>query len=180
VTTHGEDSYALYQQLLDGVESDEAMDRFGVPPIAREQARMVLGVNIYTQCVWKCDLKNTLHYLKLRTDPHAQYEIRVFADAIARVVEALFPAAWGSFKDNFIDGVNVSESELGILRSILVSDDSFARMEADRENVLLALKGKGWTARRYDEFAAKIKKMRIFGEEKIRLMTDVGELLKHK
>ena len=151
ISTHNEDSYRLYQDLLEGSENSDA--DFEVPGIAREQARMVLGVNIYTQCVWKIDLKNLLHYLSLRTDKHAQYEIRVFADAIARVVEALFPACWASHKDSdpFMDGVNFSRSELEVLKIIMYRIESY--LEAPE-----LMKKLGWTQRRYGEFKAKANK----------------------
>ena len=55
--------------------------------IARELARIVLPVNAYTEWYWKIDLHNLLHFLKLRLDSHAQYEIRVYAEAIAEVVK---------------------------------------------------------------------------------------------
>ena len=151
VSTHGDDSYRLYQQLLEG--SEDCDGDIEIPGIAREQARMVLGVNIYTQCVWKIDLKNLLHYLSLRTDKHAQYEIRVFADAIARVVAALFPACWASHKDSdpFMDGVNFGWTELEVLRNIMYRGDS-------HETTPELLKKLGWTPRRYGEFKAKANK----------------------
>ncbi len=149
LTKHNDQSYALYKKLLDGGDDDDANLDYGLPPIAREQARMVLGVNIYTQCVWKIDLKNLLHYLRLRTDAHAQYEIRVFADAIARVTEALFPACWKSFKDNFIDGVNFSATELVVVRTL---DD------VHPHSMSAWMKELGWTQRRFGEFRTKLHK----------------------
>jgi thymidylate synthase (FAD) len=145
IKDHNEDSYRLYQQLLDGSESADA--DIVVPGIAREQARMVLGVNIYTQCVWKCDLKNLLHYLRLRTDKHAQWEIRVFADAIARVVAALFPASWNSFEDNFIKGVRFSGVELTVVRRMGdITITEFSDL----------LKNLGWSKSRWIEFKKKL------------------------
>jgi thymidylate synthase (FAD) len=143
IKDHNEDSYRLYKQLLDGSESCDA--DIVVPGVAREQARMVLGVNIYTQCVWKCDLKNLLHYLRLRTDKHAQYEIRVFADAIARVVAALFPASWNSFEDNFIKGVRFSGIELNVIKWL--HDPTFPNML--KVNF-------GWSKTRWMEFKKKL------------------------
>ena len=67
--------YDTYEQLLG--------DEFA---LARELARMNLPVNLYTQWYWKVDLHNLLHFLSLRADPHAQYEIRVFAEAIGQIV----------------------------------------------------------------------------------------------
>lgn len=157
ITTHNQESYQLYKNLLEG----EADDTFGVgiPAIAREQARMVLGVNIYTQCVWKIDLKNLLHYLSLRCDKHAQYEIRVFADAIARVVAALFPAAYASHKDHdpFMDGVNFGASELKVLHKLLAGDNLDDIFVNPAEFVAM-MKEMGWGARRFAEFKNKVDK----------------------
>jgi len=145
---HNDNSYGLYQALLSGINDEHGASGLKIPGIAREQARMVLGVNIYTQCVWKCDLKNLLNYLRLRTDKHAQFEIRVFADAIARVTEVLFPAAWASYKDHFIDGINLSKVELLILGGML----------AGCHCARIAIENAGWSQRRFDEFAKKIRK----------------------
>ncbi len=62
--------------------------------LARELARMNLPANIYTQWYWKVDLHNLFHFLRLRADAHAQYEIRVYADAICNVVADWVPAAY--------------------------------------------------------------------------------------
>lgn len=156
LTMHNGVSYQLYQLLL-GEREDESVndeeadywDQLGVPSIAREQARMVLGTNIYTQCIWKQDLKNLLHLTQLRTDPHAQWEIREFGDAIARVNEALFPAAWKSWKDNVIDGVSISRTEGEIITMML------AEKPQHTANFIKAL---GWSKRRGEEFFKKLKK----------------------
>ena len=89
------------------------------------------------------------HLLKLRCDSHAQYEIRVYADAIASVVATLFPAAWASWKDNFMDGVNLSGTEVELLQMALFEtqsiDDAGKRMH-----------DLGWSLRRVDEFIDKL------------------------
>jgi thymidylate synthase (FAD) len=69
------------------------------PQLARELARMNLTLNFYTQWYWKVDLHNLLHFLALRSDSHAQYEIRVYAEVIGQLVERWVPAAWGAFRD---------------------------------------------------------------------------------
>jgi len=65
---------------------EEMISQDGQAGLARELARMNLPANIYTQWYWKVDLHNLLHFLRLRADSHAQYEIRVYADAICKVV----------------------------------------------------------------------------------------------
>jgi thymidylate synthase (FAD) len=65
--------------------------------LAKELARAVLPLGIYTEWYWQIDLHNFLHFCKLRTDPHAQYEIRVYAEAMLAQAESVFPsviAAW--------------------------------------------------------------------------------------
>ena len=79
-----ERSYNNYQAMI----SDD-----GQQGLARELARMNLPANIYTQWYWKVDLHNLLHFLRLRADAHAQYEIRVYADAICSVVADWVPYA---------------------------------------------------------------------------------------
>ncbi len=83
--------------------------------IARELARSILPVNLYTEWYWKNDLHNTLHFLKLRMDPHAQYEIRVFAEGMAQFVKQVAPIAYEAFEDYGLNGMYLSDIEKGIL-----------------------------------------------------------------
>lgn len=78
-------AYAYYESLL----------RMGV---ARELARMVLPVNLYTEWYWKTDLRNLLHFIKLRTDEHAQYEIREYAKVLEKIVELWVPWTHAAFR----------------------------------------------------------------------------------
>ena len=87
--------------------------------LARELARMNLPANIYTQWYWKVDLHNLFHFLRLRADAHAQYEIRVYADAIANVVADWVPAAFGAFEDYRMGGVTLSAQALDCMRRML-------------------------------------------------------------
>ena len=105
--------YLHYEAMLalSGAEGDG--EREGV---ARELARINLPLNYYTQWYWKIDLHNLLHFLSLRMDPHAQYEIRVYADAIARIVEQWTPLCWEAFRDYRLDGASLSRLEIEALR----------------------------------------------------------------
>jgi len=67
--------------------------------VAREMARVVLPLTMYTEWYWKMDLHNLMHFLRLRLDPHAQAEIRVYAEAIAEFVQEDFPLTWEVFQD---------------------------------------------------------------------------------
>ncbi|MBC7133237.1 MAG: FAD-dependent thymidylate synthase [Roseovarius sp.] len=93
--------------------------REGQQGLARELARMNLPANIYTQWYWKTDLHNLLHFLRLRADPHAQYEIRVYAEAIGRIVADWVPHAWRAFEDYRMGGATLSATALTCLRRML-------------------------------------------------------------
>lgn len=82
-------SYEHYKDFLD-------------KEISREQSRMILPVNLYTEWYWKIDLKNLLHFLSLRCDSHAQYETRVFAEAILELIKPIVPLtieAWDDYQE---------------------------------------------------------------------------------
>lgn len=87
--------------------------------LARELARMNLPANIYTQWYWKVDLHNLFHFLRLRADMHAQYEIRVYADAICKVVADWVPAAYSAFEDYRMGGENLSGKAMECIRMML-------------------------------------------------------------
>lgn len=91
--------------------------------LARELARMNLPANIYTQWYWKVDLHNLFHFLRLRADAHAQYEIRVYADAICKVVADWVPAAYGAFEDYRLGGATLSGKALDCVRRMLKGEE---------------------------------------------------------
>lgn len=73
--------------------------------LARELARMVLPTNYYTEWFWTVDLHNLMHFLKLRLHPHAQYEIRVYAEAILAMVERVAPVSIEAFRRHVLGEV---------------------------------------------------------------------------
>ncbi len=87
--------------------------------MARELARINLPLSTYTQWYWKVDLHNLFHFLRLRADPHAQKEIRVYADAILKIVAAWVPNALEAFEDYRLHAHTFSRQEMEILRGIL-------------------------------------------------------------
>jgi len=87
--------------------------------IARELARIHLPVSLYTQWYWKIDLHNLLHFLQLRMDEHAQYEIRVYAQAMARIVKDVVPWTWEAFEEFRLHAQRFSRSELLVLGQLL-------------------------------------------------------------
>lgn len=94
----------------------------GQQGLARELARMNLPANIYTQWYWKVDLHNLFHFLRLRTDPHAQYEIRVYAEAIAACVKDWVPLAYAAFEDYRMGGVTLSAKAIAVLKRRLAGE----------------------------------------------------------
>lgn len=111
-------TYATYESLLND-RGDGTPQAEGKPQIARELARMNLTLNTYTQWYWKVDLHNLLHFLSLRMDPHAQYEIRVYGDAIGDLVASWVPNTWEAFRDYRLGAVTLSREEIGIVRQLL-------------------------------------------------------------
>jgi thymidylate synthase (FAD) len=90
--------------------------------LARELARMNLTLNTYTQWYWKTDLHNLFHFLRLRADSHAQYEIRVYAEAMLETVAAWVPLAYAAFRDYRLGAVTFSAKMLEILRKMLAGE----------------------------------------------------------
>ena len=111
-------AYDNYEAML----STTAPDGTAQQGLARELARMNLPANIYTQWYWKVDLHNLFHFLRLRADPHAQYEIRVYAEAIAAVVRDWVPLAFGAFEDYRMGGVNLSAKAVDVVRRRLAGE----------------------------------------------------------
>ena len=112
-----EDSTRAYDHYEEMISQDEQQG------LARELARMNLPANIYTQWYWKVDLHNLLHFLRLRADAHAQYEIRVYAEAICAVVKDWVPAAYGAFEDYRLGGAQLSARALDCVKRMLAGEE---------------------------------------------------------
>ena len=108
-------------QMYDHYEDMLSQD--GQQGLARELARMNLPMNIYTQWYWKTDLHNLFHFLRLRADSHAQYEIRVYAEAIAEMVRDWVPLAYGAFEDYRMGGVTLSSKAIDALKRMLKGEE---------------------------------------------------------
>ena len=118
-----EDAMRSYDHYEDMLSQD------GQQGLARELARMNLPANVYTQWYWKVDLHNLLHFLRLRADPHAQYEIRAYADAMCQIVADWVPAAFAAFRDYRMDAVSLSAQAVAVLKrrlagEVVTKDDS--------------------------------------------------------
>jgi thymidylate synthase (FAD) len=113
-----EQTYRNYEVMLNENSDGETLDE-GSMGIARELARMNLTLNTYTQWYWKIDLNNLLHFLALRADAHAQYEIRVYADIILDIVKKWVPVTYEAFEDYRVGGTQLSAKEILILKKII-------------------------------------------------------------
>ncbi len=137
-------AYETYEALLNDTGDGTRVDE-DAPQIARELARVNLTLNYYTQWYWKLDLHNLLHFLALRMDPHAQYEIRAYADVIGDIVADWCPIAWEAFKDYRVNAMNLSGAEIDIVKRGLKG-----------ENVHQLLRDSNLSARERREFLEKL------------------------
>jgi thymidylate synthase (FAD) len=104
-------------QCYDDYEAMLSQD--GQQGLARELARMNLPANIYTQWYWKVDLHNLFHFLRLRADRHAQYEIRVYAELICDIVKDWVPLAYEAFLEHRLHAITLSLGAQTVLRRML-------------------------------------------------------------
>ncbi|NNE51713.1 MAG: FAD-dependent thymidylate synthase [Sulfitobacter sp.] len=102
---------------------EEMISQEGQDGLARELARMNLPANIYTQWYWKVDLHNLFHFLRLRADAHAQYEIRVYAEEICKLVADWVPAAYGAFEDYRLGGATLSATAIDCIRRMVKGEE---------------------------------------------------------
>jgi thymidylate synthase (FAD) len=112
---NSEGAYERYLGLLNLDEAGEPLDP-DRPGLARELARMVLPLNTYTEWYWKTDLHNLLHFIGLRSDPHAQYEIRAYAEALLDVVRRWVPLTHAAFENYRLNGAELSAKALAVIR----------------------------------------------------------------
>ena len=91
--------------------------------LARELARMNLPMNIYTQWYWKIDLHNLFHFLRLRADSHAQYEIRVYSDIMCKIVKDWVPMAYRAFDDYRVGGAFLSEKAILNMKRVIKGEE---------------------------------------------------------
>lgn len=87
--------------------------------VARELARINLPLSLYTEWYWQIDLHNLFHFLRLRMDEHAQYEIRKYAEAMATCAKAVAPMAYEAFEEHILNSVRFSHSECRALAAML-------------------------------------------------------------
>lgn len=140
--TSAQTAYATYDTL-----TDEKVD------LARELARNTLPVNIYTQWYWKVDAHNLMNFMRLRVDPHAQYEIREYAKVVLRLFETWMPAAAQAFKDYDMLATSLSAQASAVVQYFVASDPTedearhahaqWARMSSREKAEFVAKWGRG-------------------------------------
>ncbi|WP_028713674.1 FAD-dependent thymidylate synthase [Paracoccus sp. J55] len=114
----------LREDAMRSYDHYEAMlSQEGQQGLARELARMNLPANVYTQWYWKVDLHNLFHFLRLRADAHAQYEIRAYAEAICGIVRDWVPFAYAAFEDYRLGGAQLSARGVEVLRRRLAGEE---------------------------------------------------------
>jgi thymidylate synthase (FAD) len=133
--------------------------------VAREQARKDLPLSTYTEAYWKVDLHNLLHFLALRMDSHAQWEIRQYAQAIGQqIVEPLFPLVWEAFVDYRIEGLFLSRLERDVIARLAERLAAAGRATASEED-FVAVQDPSWAkltrCRERDECREKLRSLKL-------------------
>ena len=113
--------YAGYAELLNEDASGAPIDP-AQPGLARELARINLSLGFYTQWYWKTDLHNLMHFLALRADPHAQFEIRAYAEVMLGTLARWVPMTHAAFLEYRMNAALISATGLGVLRRLLAGE----------------------------------------------------------
>lgn len=140
---------SVYQQRLDA-------------GVAREQARKDLPLSTYTEAYWEMDLHNLLHFLALRMDPHAQIEIRRFAEIIGReIVSRWVPLTWQAFEDYRLEAMSLSRLEQQLLALVIAGDERAVRNFCQEHGWAKEKNGRKILSREAKEFAAKAERFGV-------------------
>ncbi|MDE5062753.1 FAD-dependent thymidylate synthase [Wolbachia endosymbiont of Drosophila tsacasi] len=123
------------KKIIDSLTNDSNLvyshyEKFIEQGLAREITRTNLTLNYYTQFYWKIDLHNLLHFLKLRADKHAQYEIRVYAEVMLDIIKKWVPLAYNAFIEYCLESACISRTGLEIIRK-LIKGESVTREESN-------------------------------------------------
>ncbi|MFC3076372.1 FAD-dependent thymidylate synthase [Shinella pollutisoli] len=116
-----ERNYSTYKKLINDPNDNDEYDSTR-QSVARELARINLSLNTYTQWYWKTDLHNLLNFLQLRADGHAQYEIRVYAEAILEILKVWTPITYEAFCDYRMHSLTLSRMALEVLKRVLAGE----------------------------------------------------------
>jgi thymidylate synthase (FAD) len=128
--------------------------------VAREQARKELPLSTYTEAYWKIDLHNLLHFLELRMDPHAQYEIRSYATIIGEeIVKRWCPVTWDAFLDYRMNALVLSGLESEIIAALAAGDRSEAARLAESSGWIKYKEGRLTGNLERAEFESKLRRL---------------------
>ena len=116
-----EQAFEHYHEMLNEGTGGEAIDE-GRSGLARELARMGLPLSTYTQWYWKVNLHNLLHFLGLRADAHAQWEIRAYAKVILDVVEKWVPLTYAAFMNYRVGGARLTDQGLAVVKRLIAGE----------------------------------------------------------
>jgi thymidylate synthase (FAD) len=119
--TDAEQTYRNYAWMLNETEDGTVVDE-SREGLARELARINLTLNTYTQWYWKTDLHNLMNFLRLRADPHAQYEIRAYAERMIETLDAWVPLAAEAFREYSLGAAQLSATGLSLVRRLLAGE----------------------------------------------------------
>ncbi|MGV3279026.1 FAD-dependent thymidylate synthase [Rickettsiales bacterium LUAb2] len=122
LTNISKQSFKVYGDLLNNEAGEEHS-------LARELARIVLPLNSYTEFYWKIDLHNLLHFLNLRAHPHAQYEIRVYADLLLDIIKKWVPITYQAFIDYKKDAINLSREANLVVKKLLSTKEMIVKSD---------------------------------------------------
>jgi thymidylate synthase (FAD) len=144
IKNDSEHCYDNYVKMMNENQDGQVIDDSTVG-ITRELARMNLTLNHYTEWYWKINLHNLLHFLSLRADSHAQYEIRVYAEAMLDIVKAWVPFTYEAFEEHRLHGATISRKGLEAIKQMI------AGKEVTQEN-------SGMSPREWGELMAVIER----------------------
>ncbi len=116
------------KKIIDSLINDSNLayshyEKFIEQGLAREIARTNLTLNYYTQFYWKVDLHNLFHFLKLRIDKHAQYEIRVYAEIMLDIIKEWVPIAHSAFIEYCLESAYIPRSGLEVIRKLIKGEN---------------------------------------------------------
>lgn len=146
LATIKEDSLRCYKHYVEMMNEDDKgniidEDKIG---ITRELARMNLTLNHYTEWYWKINLHNLLHFLALRADSHAQYEIRAYANAMIDIVKIWVPFVYEAFQEHRVSGVNISKTGMEVIRKMIdgeeITQESSGMTKREWQELMNAIK----------------------------------------
>ncbi|MFV0445858.1 MAG: FAD-dependent thymidylate synthase [Planctomycetaceae bacterium] len=137
--------------------------------VAREQARKDLPLCTYTEAYWKVDLHNLLHFLALRMDSHAQYEIRAFASTIGeQILQPLFPIAWEAFVDYRVNATFLTRMDSEVITRLTAAAAQAGAAPPFTEEAFLAAQDPSWAelkrSRERDECRAKLVRLGLVAD----------------